>query len=37
MEDGRKNPEKCPGVVGFTEGEWRQLDSIKPTEEGARR
>lgn len=37
MEEGRKNPEKCPGVVGFTEGEWRQLDLIKPTEEGARR
>jgi uncharacterized protein YjbI with pentapeptide repeats len=29
MAEGRKNPEKCPGVVGFTEDDWRALDEIK--------
>ena len=32
MEEGRKTPEKCPGVTGFTEEDWRQLEAIKPTE-----
>jgi hypothetical protein len=31
MQAGRKNPEKCPGVVGLTEDEWQLLGSIKPT------
>jgi hypothetical protein len=29
---GRNDPEKCPGVSGFTESEWRQLDAIKPAQ-----
>jgi hypothetical protein len=32
MEEGRKTSEKCPGVVGFTEYDWRKLDAIKPTQ-----
>jgi uncharacterized protein YjbI with pentapeptide repeats len=35
MEEGRNNPSKCPGVAGFTEDNWRALESIKPTD-GAR-
>jgi uncharacterized protein YjbI with pentapeptide repeats len=31
MEEGRKSPEKCPGVVGLTESEWQLLESITPT------
>jgi uncharacterized protein YjbI with pentapeptide repeats len=30
MEEGRKTPEKCPGVAGFTEEDWRELEAIKP-------
>jgi uncharacterized protein YjbI with pentapeptide repeats len=30
LEEGRKAPEKCPGVVGFTEDDWRRLEAIKP-------
>jgi hypothetical protein len=30
MEEGRKTPEKCPGVVGFTEDDWHRLEKIKP-------
>lgn len=29
MKAGRKDPDKCPGVAGFTEDDWKQLDSIK--------
>jgi hypothetical protein len=32
MTEGRKTPEKCPGVSGFTENDWRALDAIKPIE-----
>jgi uncharacterized protein YjbI with pentapeptide repeats len=32
MEQGRKMSETCPGVAGFTEDDWRQLDAIKPIE-----
>ena len=28
MKEGRKNPDKCLGVIGFTEDDWRQLDAI---------
>ena len=31
LEEGRKTSEKCPGVAGFTEDDWRRLDAIKPT------
>jgi uncharacterized protein YjbI with pentapeptide repeats len=30
IEEGRENPEKCLGVVGFTEDDWRSLEAIKP-------
>ena len=30
MEAGRKSPEKCPGVAGFAEEDWRWLEEIKP-------
>jgi uncharacterized protein YjbI with pentapeptide repeats len=30
MEEGRKTPEKCPGVAGFTEDNWHKLEAIKP-------
>jgi hypothetical protein len=30
LEEGRKTQEKCPGVAGFTEGDWRALEAIKP-------
>lgn len=30
MEEGRKTPEKCPGVAGFTEYDWRALEAINP-------
>jgi Pentapeptide repeats (8 copies) len=29
MEEGRKNPEKCPGVAGFIDKDWRKLEAIK--------
>ena len=35
LEEGRKEPEKCPGVTGFTEDDWRRLDAIKPAVETA--
>jgi uncharacterized protein YjbI with pentapeptide repeats len=28
LEKGRNNPDQCPGVVGFTEDDWRRLESI---------
>jgi hypothetical protein len=28
MKEGRKNPDKCLGVIGFTEDDWPQLDAI---------
>jgi hypothetical protein len=31
MEAARESPEKCPGVTGFTDNDWKNLDSIKPT------
>ena len=30
MEAGRNEPDKCPGVVGFTEDDWRALEALKP-------
>jgi hypothetical protein len=30
LKSGRKDPGSCPGVAGFTEDDWRQLDAIKP-------
>jgi uncharacterized protein YjbI with pentapeptide repeats len=27
---GRERPDTCKGVAGFTEGDWRRLDAIKP-------
>jgi hypothetical protein len=35
MEEGRKTPEKCPGVVGFTEQDWRVLHATKRAAETA--
>jgi uncharacterized protein YjbI with pentapeptide repeats len=32
MEEGRKTSEKCPGVAGFTENDWRALEAIQPLE-----
>jgi uncharacterized protein YjbI with pentapeptide repeats len=32
MEEGRKIVDKCPGVAGFTEDDWRRLEAIKPAE-----
>jgi Pentapeptide repeats (8 copies) len=32
MKDGRKKPDTCKGVAGFTEDDWRRLDAIKPAE-----
>jgi hypothetical protein len=29
LEDGRRAPEKCPGIVGFTEDDWDLLDAYK--------
>ena len=36
MEEGRKAPERCAGVVGFTEDDWRRLETIKPDQEPLR-
>ena len=33
MEDGRKNPEKCRGIVGFTDGDWHALEAIEPAQD----
>jgi uncharacterized protein YjbI with pentapeptide repeats len=33
MEDGRKTPEKCPGVAGFTESDWLRLEAIRPAQD----
>ena len=30
IKDGRKNPETCPGVAGFSADDWRIVDAIKP-------
>ena len=30
LEDGRKTPEKCLGVAGFTEDDWLRLEAIRP-------
>jgi uncharacterized protein YjbI with pentapeptide repeats len=30
LKNGRNKPETCPGVAGFTEGDWRALEAIKP-------
>ena len=30
LEEGRKSPENCPGIAGFTEGDWHQLEAIEP-------
>ena len=30
MNAARKNPESCPGVVGFTKDDWRGLEAIEP-------
>jgi uncharacterized protein YjbI with pentapeptide repeats len=35
LEEGRKTPEKCPGVAGFTEGDWRRLEAIQPVQSAA--
>jgi len=32
MKEGRKNPEKCPGVAGFDGNDWRMLEAIKPAQ-----
>lgn len=32
MKQGRTNPEKCPGVAGFTDEDWKLLDGLKSTE-----
>ena len=32
MKEGRRTPETCPGVTGFTEKDWRALEAITPTE-----
>jgi hypothetical protein len=32
MMSGRKEPDKCPGVAGFTENDWHNLESIKAAE-----
>lgn len=29
LREGRINPEKCPGVIGFTEDDWRALDNVQ--------
>jgi uncharacterized protein YjbI with pentapeptide repeats len=34
MKAGRKDPEKCKGVVGLTEYEWKELDAVKPAPAG---
>ena len=31
LKAGRKEPDKCPGVIGFNENDWRNLDAIEPT------
>ena len=30
MRAGRAEPDKCPGVAGFTEEDWKELDSRSP-------
>ena len=30
MEEGRKASEKCPGVAGFTDDDWRRLEALTP-------
>jgi uncharacterized protein YjbI with pentapeptide repeats len=32
LEEGRKDLEDCPGVVGLTEKNWRELETIQPSE-----
>jgi hypothetical protein len=33
LEEGRKTPEKCPGIAGFTDEDWRRLEAIKPAQD----
>ena len=33
MEEGRNDPQKCPGVIGFTQADWHALEAIKPIPE----
>jgi len=35
MKEGRKSPERCPGVAGFTDADWRRLEAIRPDFEAA--
>jgi hypothetical protein len=37
MKDGRKKPDDCKGVAGFTEADWRALDAISRFKIGRRR
>ena len=30
MREGRTTPDRCAGVAGFTEEDWRRLEAIKP-------
>jgi hypothetical protein len=30
LEAGREDPKSCPGVVGFSEEDWRGLEALKP-------
>ncbi len=30
IEEGRRNPDKCPGAVGFTDNNWRHLERPIP-------
>lgn len=30
MKAGRRWPESCPGVAGFSEDDWRALDAVRP-------
>ena len=30
MQEGRTSPTKCPGVTGFSDGDWQELKAIKP-------
>jgi uncharacterized protein YjbI with pentapeptide repeats len=37
LRAGRKEANKCPGVVGFNDNDWRALDALKPSEAAAAR
>jgi uncharacterized protein YjbI with pentapeptide repeats len=32
MNEGRQNPERCPGVAGFTEKDWHDLRAMEPAQ-----